>query len=306
VPFDNDAFSELPGWPVYVGTLAEDELSLADLDGDGYLEVLVFGPVNKFHAVNYNGTEVLSLPVGIPGEDRFTAPFLSPLVQDVGNGAEPELLLPLPDGQVRAHDRLGKKIPGWVYLGGGNQGIYPIVTDLERDGCLELITVEDIAGSFPEDVPIDSGDTSEGITRQGRLLVREVGPGTAEGPWPVYRHDPARTARIAAPTGEGAGPADLIAEAFVMPNPVVSREETGFHYQIRSDVERVDLDIYNARGVAIASLDGSVYPSTDNVVRWDLTNDQGHQVAPGLYYVRFQAVAGSSTRAEITPFVVIR
>jgi flagellar hook assembly protein FlgD len=71
-------------------------------------------------------------------------------------------------------------------------------------------------------------------------------------------------------------------------------------------VQRVDLDIYNARGSAIVSLNGSVYASTDNVVRWDLTNDQGHQVAPGLYYVRFQAVAGSSTLTRITPFVVIR
>jgi M6 family metalloprotease-like protein len=306
VAFDNSSFSELPGWPVYVGTLAEDELSLADLDEDGYLEVLVFGPVNRFHALNYNGTGVLSLPVGIPAEDRFAAPFLSPLVQDVGREADPELLLPMPDGQVRAHDRLGKKIPGWAYLGGGNQGTYPIVTDLERDGFLELITVEDIAESFPEDLPIETGDTSEGIPRRGRLLVREVGSGTAEGPWPVYRHDTARTARIAAPTGEGAEPNDLIAEAFVMPNPVVSREGAGFHYQIRADVQRVDLDIYNARGSAIVSLNGSVYASTDNVVRWDLTNDQGHQVAPGLYYVRFQAVAGSSTLTRITPFVVIR
>jgi len=306
VPPDNDSFSELPGWPVYVGTLAEDELSLADLDDDGYLEVLVFGPVNEIHAINYNGTEVLALPTGVPAEERYTVPFLSPLVQDVADDPAPELLLPLPDGQVRAHDRHGKKRSDWSYLGGGSQGSYPIVTDLEGDGYLELITVEDIAASFPGELPIESGDTSDGIPRVGRLLVREVGAGTGDGPWPVYRHDAARTARISAPTGEGASPDDLLAEAFVMPNPVVDRESAGIHYQIRSDVQRVDLEIFNARGTSIATLNGSVYPSTDNVVHWNLTNDRGHQVAPGLYYVRFQAVAGSSTLTRITPFVVIR
>jgi hypothetical protein len=284
-----------------------DELSLADVDDDGFLEVLVFGSGNQLFALNYNGTGVISLPVGVPAEQLyFYAPYLSPLVQDVVGGPEPELVLPLPDGQVRAHDLRGRKLPDWAYLGGGNQGGYPVITDLERDGMLELVTTEDITQSFPEDLPIGSGDTSDGIPRRGRLLVREVGPGTGAGPWPVYRHDTARTSRIAAPTGEGATPDDLLAEAFVMPNPVFNRDDAGFHYQVREDVENVILDIYNARGATVVTLSGTTFPSTDNVVRWDLTNDRGTRVAPGLYYVRFQAVAGSSTLTTITPFMVIR
>ena len=94
---DNEHFAELRGWPVRIGTLADDALSLGDVDGDGFLEVLAFGPGNRLVAINYNGTPVLSLPVGVPAEDRFTQPFLSPLALDLVGGTEPELLLPLPD-----------------------------------------------------------------------------------------------------------------------------------------------------------------------------------------------------------------
>ncbi len=302
--FNSDKFAELSGFPVQIGALGDDALSLADVDGDGYLEVLAFGPVNQLYVINYNGTFVLTLPVGVPGEDRFTEPFLAPLVADVTGTPAPEFLLPLPDGQVRAHTLLGRPIDHWSYLGGGNQGSYPQVADLDGDGDLELVTVEDVTVSTPA-AQAPGGDDRPNIVRTGRVLVREVGEGTGAGPWPVFRHDAARSGRSPAPTGARSDPAALLTEAFAMPNPAVATDPV-FHYRVRSDVQRLTIEVRDLSGRAVRSLNGSVDRSTDNEVRWDRTNDRGNPVAPGLYLVRFRAEAGGRAEVMTARCVVVR
>jgi hypothetical protein len=303
---DKAKFQEYPGWPVPVGLLADDGLSLADVDGDGLLEVLAFGPVNTLHILNYNGTSILTLPVAVDGEDRFSQPFLSPLVLDVADDAGPELVLPLPDGQVRGATLRGRPL-GWSYLGGGGQGAYPIIQDLDGDGDLELVTVEDVTTTLPDTTDITEGDDSPGIPRVGRVLVRNLGPGTGLGPWPVFRHDAARSGRAPEPAQEpGDGFSGLLSEAFVMPNPVLRREDAGFHYQVRSDVQAVKIQVYAADGRLVRTLDGPVDVHTDNLLTWNLTNENGNGIAPGLYLARIQAEAGSSVEIKTLTFVVIR
>ncbi|HET9233399.1 MAG TPA: hypothetical protein VFP10_04610, partial [Candidatus Eisenbacteria bacterium] len=306
VIFDNDLFEEMPGWPVNIGTLADDALSLADIDADGYLEVLVFGPENTLHVLNYNGTSVLNLPVTVPAENRYTQPFLSPFVLDLDGQEGAEFLLPLPDGQVRGHDATGRSLAEWSYPGGGNGRTYPIVTDLEQDGMLELVTVEDVIVAVPQEGTIDNGDQSPTLERRGRVVVREVNAsGSATGPWPVYRHDLGRSARAITPTTAPRDPEGLLVEAFVMPNPVL-HQEAGFHYQIRSDVSRVRIEVLDARGQEVRTLEGTIYPGTDNLVRWPLVNTKGHAVAPGMYFARFEVESGGSREVVVQPFVVVR
>lgn len=307
VSFDNSRFQELQGWPVYVGTLDGDALSLADVDLDGFLEVLVFGGGNVLNILNYNGTSILTLPVAVPAEDRFTAPYLSPLVLDVTGDAGMDLVLPLPDGQVRAHDLLGRPLDGWSFPGGGNQGGYPVFADLDGDGTLEMTVVEDLTASIPTDGVLDQGDQSPGIPKRGRVSVRELGSGNANGPWPGFRHDAARTGR--APLSPVTGvtePSGLLAEAFVVPNPVVHRATAGFHYRIRSTVETVKIEIYDALGTRVNVLDGTVFPSIDNLVEWNLTNDRGNDVAPGIYVARLQAESGTRVDVQLRKFVIAR
>jgi M6 family metalloprotease-like protein len=309
---DHAFFNELAGFPVKFRTVyegevlpSEDAVSLADLDGDGYLEILAFTPLNALHVYNYNGTPILSTPTPVPGEDRFTRPFLSPLVANLGTGLMDQLLLPMADGQVRGHDRHGRPIPGWAYLGGGEAGTYPVLTDLEGDGGLDLVTVEDVTVAAPLDN--DQGDEAPGTPKVGRVVVREVGSGTPGGAWPVYRHDAARSGRAATPgtPRQEPGGTGLFDQAFVMPNPAV-RTDPAIHYRIRSNVQRVTIEIHDLAGDKIRTLTGTVYPSTDNLVSWDRLNEHGHGVAPGLYLARVQAEAGSRVDVKVLRFVVVR
>ncbi len=304
---DLDYFAELPGWPVGIGTLAEDALSLGDVDGDGYLEVLLFGPGNRLHALNYNGTSILDLPGPVPAEEFYVPSYLSPLLADVAGGAGggDELVLPLPDGQVRAVDRSDRRHLRWCYLGGGSQGLYPVLADLDGDGTLELVTTEDVTVSLPANN--DQGDTDPGVVRRGRVLVREIGAANGGGAWPAYRHDAARSGR--APLPDSPAPATrsqpLLSEAFLMPNPVRD-QGAGIHYLVRSDVQRVTIEVLDMTGAEVRTLDGSIDPGTDNVVRWDLANDRGHRVAPGYYVARLQAEAGTVVDVRMVRFVVLR
>ncbi len=304
---DNNLFTELAGWPIEIGTLADDELSLADFDGDGHLEVLVFGPINRLYAINYNGTFDTSYPVQVPGEDRFTASFLSPLLFDLSGSLRSEWLfaLPLPDGQVRLHEPGQRPHLDVSYLGGGTQRSYPVLAAFEPQGGRGLLTVEDVNVSFPP--MIDRGDTSPGISKVGRAILRSVGSSPlSPGGWPVYRHDAARTGRAPDPSSPGQEPANgLLADTFVMPNPAAGTEP-GFHYRVRSDVKSVTIDIHDLNGRLVRTIDGSVDVHTDNLVRWDLRNDRGHEVAPGLYVARLRAETSSKAGSRVVTFVVLR
>jgi flagellar hook assembly protein FlgD len=98
----------------------------------------------------------------------------------------------------------------------------------------------------------------------------------------------------------------MLAEAFVIPNPVVRRQEAGFHYRVRSDVQRVTVEILDSRGEPVRTLEGTILPGTDNLIRWNLDNENGDAVAPGIYLARFEARMGDGREVRLQPFVVVR
>jgi len=302
----NDHFEELPGWPVFAGTISEDELSLADIDGDGRLEVLVMSPDNILNVINYNATNTLLTPHGVPGEARFFAPYLSPLVADLDADGKQDVMLPLPAGQILGLTATGRTIPTWSYLGGGNQLSYPVFSDIDGDGRMELVTVEDVTTSIPDDMDLTQGDASPGIPRTARVIVRETGPKGAAGAWPVYRGSGARNGWVpGVPDVEDPGAPPPLDEAFLMPNPARGKEAR-FHYRVADSVTEVEIEILDVRGEAVRRLDGSAYPRTDNLVSWDLTNDRGSAVAPGLYVARIQTRGNSGANTTLVRFAVIR
>jgi M6 family metalloprotease-like protein len=303
----NEHFEELPGWPVFAGTLGDDEPSLADIDGDGYLEVLVLGTGRILNVINYNGTQNLHLPVDVDAEERFFEGFLAPLVLDLTGDGHDDLLVPLPDGQVRGLDSRGREIEGFHYLAGTDQGIYPAASDIDDDGWLELVVVEDVTVAVSEDAVIEEGDLSAGVVRAARILVREVGPAPSRpGGWPVYRGDAGRRGRAPAPRDE---PSDAIPELadelFVMPNPARG-SGANFHYKVDPGVRSVTIEIHDTAGRLVRTLDGTVYSGTDNIVSWDLNNESGSAVAPGLYFARVEFAAESRSRMRMVTFAVLR
>jgi flagellar hook assembly protein FlgD len=71
-------------------------------------------------------------------------------------------------------------------------------------------------------------------------------------------------------------------------------------------VNRVTIEVLDTRGQRVRTLEGTVFPGTDNMVRWPLTNERGTAVAPGMYFARFEAESGGSHEVHVQPFVLVR
>jgi len=86
--------STLSGWPV-AAMGAYSSPALADINGDGSLEI-VFGTYdNKVHAYDYNGSELPGWPVliGDPASSPSLTIISSPAVADIDGDGQPEIII---------------------------------------------------------------------------------------------------------------------------------------------------------------------------------------------------------------------
>jgi len=80
-----------------------------------------------------------------------------------------------------------------------------------------------------------------------------------------------------------------------LPNPFSAAAQTAIHYNVKAPGS-FQLSIYNASGQKVRTLaDGTHASGTHNVV-WDGTNDRGHELGSGIYFVRLATGAKASTR----------
>ncbi len=78
----------LPGWPVDLGYNSLSEPVLADLDGDGQLEVLAARKTGKIFAYESDGTLMGNFPISVDGSIES-----SPAIEDIDNDGDLELLI---------------------------------------------------------------------------------------------------------------------------------------------------------------------------------------------------------------------
>jgi hypothetical protein len=125
--------SIMPGWPRYAGW-SDSAPAVADLDGDGSLEVVVaayYGGVLVFHQ---NGTTAAGWPQTC-GSQLETTPALADLD---GNG-DLEVVVTSPSNQVCAWHHDGTAVAGWPVATTSPVLSSPAVGDLDNDGLPEVV-----------------------------------------------------------------------------------------------------------------------------------------------------------------------
>ncbi|MBO9346345.1 MAG: VCBS repeat-containing protein [Chloroflexi bacterium] len=179
----------LPGWPQPVSTWTQSSPALADLDGNGGLDVIVgCGHMDdascySLYAWRGNGATIGGFPTTSSTTHPTSQPLstmLSPVVADVdGNGQldilmaghnSPGITVIRADGQLQPDLTRNQHMP--------QDGLYapPMVADVDNDGLLETITVGEANGSA------------------ALYIWDEPGPATASATlWPMHRHDNRRT-----------------------------------------------------------------------------------------------------------------
>ena len=130
----------LEGWPaMQTKNWMLSSAALADLDNDGYLEVICAdreGNSGQVYAFRYDGTLAKGdWPVQLPN-----TPAVTPSVGDVDRDGFKEVVI-CSTQEIFLFDYMGKDFPSWPVRLEGTRFSYqsPILVDLDNDGSLEII-----------------------------------------------------------------------------------------------------------------------------------------------------------------------
>ena len=161
------------GFPINTGnSTSEPSPQVADIDGDGDLEVLIGSGSNLF-AYHHDGTLVDGFPVVIGGTGHFT-----PAIADIDNDGEIEIVIAGQRSDLYVYNGDGSLKEGWPQNLDDDDGAScsPALSDLDNDGDLEIVigTHRDLNGN------------NGGIFARVYVFHHD---GTLYEGWPIYNVD---------------------------------------------------------------------------------------------------------------------
>ena len=128
----------MPGWPQTMGTVVPYSpvgVVLADIEGDGDLEVIAGSTDSKLYLWDHDGVLRAGWPVTMPGQVQSKA-----AVADLDGDGVLEILVAVKNGQLHILHADGTSLAGWPQTSGVTFGfLSPSVYDLDADGTPEVM-----------------------------------------------------------------------------------------------------------------------------------------------------------------------
>ena len=138
--------ADLRGWPVKGLKIADGLVtapSLGDLDGDGRPEVVAMTTLGDVFARGADGKLLPGWPVRLRGSHEQS----SPLVIDLDDDGAAEVVIAI-DREVHVLDRGGLPLPGWPRLTARLVLCSPAAGDVDGDGDLEVVVLDQEANLY--------------------------------------------------------------------------------------------------------------------------------------------------------------
>jgi FG-GAP-like repeat len=274
--------NSLPGFPVRVeGASASGLLALADLDGDGSRDILVFA-ANKIYAFNRSGASLDNFPITLATSSLITS---APIVGDVDGDGNPEVVAVAEDGFVAAYDKRGHMAPGFpLQAGTGLQSAAMFVQNLPlNEFGINLVVASSATGSVM-------------AWKTGSIQLPVMMP------WSQYQKD-ARHSGVATELLQGTALSSEFfpkTRAYNWPNPVYDGK-TFIRYYVK-DNATVNIKIFDLAGDLVATIPNPPgVGGLDNEVAWDATGVQS-----GVYFARIEANGSGGNGVAVIKIAIVK
>jgi len=209
----------LPGWPQSTGGSITGSPAIADLDGDGDVEIIVGSADRKIHAWHHDGSRVSGWPMEPRWWNGGSAAQKSVAVANLDGDSKLEVLansgwevvvISSAGQQLTWDGTAGNPEAKPTYFTNYTLGAMPAVGDIDGDGRFELVA---------------SGGSSGGT--HAALYVWELGDSQAslnQGDWPMFKQEPTRTGVYPASKANDAVVAACTTSSHLLPGESVDIE----------------------------------------------------------------------------------
>ena len=138
---DSVTLVPMPGWPKHVGTnpnYKPSGITLADINHDSTLEIIVGSTDNTLNVWDYQGNSMPGWPKTLPGMIQSKV-----AVGDINRDGTIEIVAAARNGYVYVYTAGGDPVPGWPQSAGGSGGfVSPTLFDIDGDDTLEVIQAQ--------------------------------------------------------------------------------------------------------------------------------------------------------------------
>lgn len=275
----------VPGFPVNTGGTVIHSPALADIDGDGIRDIVVFSG-NKIHVYNHAGATLDYFPKLIPSAQPITS---YPIVADVDADGDVDIVAVARDGLVVAYDKSGTMASGFpLQAGTGNQSVAAFSYSAPGNQLVQQGLV--VASS-------DDGSIAGWWTGSSGPAQQQMRGST----WLQYQHDAQHTGLAIEPlTGTPLSSSFFAKErAYNWPNPVYDGR-TFIRYFV-SENATVKIRVFDLAGDLVAEFNGPGIAGVDNEVEWNVRDVQS-----GIYLARIEASGPGKSETAIVKVAVVK
>ena len=273
----------LPGFPVNVGEEFYTAPALADIDGDGSRDIVIFTHT-RILAYSSAGVLLAHFPILSPTTETLNR---SPVIADVDGDGLVDIVGATDDGVVFAYNREGK-MPAGFPLQAGHGAHSVAVFGIPGSGTQTIIGL----------AVSSIGDSSVSAWRTG---VLNTSPTPASFPWPQFMHDAQHTSLDLSSTPGIALSNDFFPKnrAYNWPNPVYDNK-TFIRYFVKEDAV-VTVKVFDIAGDFVTQFSGPGIGGFDNEVAWDVSALQS-----GIYLARIEATGATGSGVAIVKVAIVK